>query len=201
MARSEIPTAGLAIVIAAITPAPTIRATTSPATAPALGVPSRNAAGEVVLTFEKAAVGKAVPSWTEAGVTFTLASAPQRSRAQGRVMFYPHLKAGRQGILNAMANEQAIPVKAEITGGATSVTLVLWGTVGCHAWLEARDKDGKLLDRASLPDAVPERKSPSDPIPSFELSVKAENIAYILFGGAHNGGALVADEVRYVPVK
>src|SRR5688572_4770223 len=206
MARGAILSAALAIVFAAITPAAKITPTTSPATAPATtgpapGAPGKNAAGEIVLTFEKAAVGKAVPSWTEAGVTFTLASAPQRSRAQGRVMFFPHLKTGRQGILNAMANEQAIPVKAEIAGGATSVTLVLWGTVGCHAWLEAHDKDGRLLDRASLPGAVPERKSPSDPIPSFELSVKAENIAYILFGGAHNGGTLVADEMRYVPVK
>src|SRR5688572_19437884 len=162
---------------------------------------AKNAAGEVVLTFADATVGKPVPTWTAGDVAFSLASAPQRSKAQGRVMFFPHLKTGRQGILNAMANEQAIPVKAEIAGGATSVTLVLWGTVGCHAWLEAHDKDGKLLDRASLPDAVPERKSPSDPIPSFELSVKAENIAYILFGGAHNGGTLVADEMRYVPVK
>jgi hypothetical protein len=58
-----------------------------------------------------------------------------------------------------------------------------------------------VLDRASLPGAVPERASPSGPIPSFELSVKAETIAYILFGGAHNDGALVADEMRYVPVK
>jgi len=46
---------------------------------------------------------------------------------------------------------------------------------------------------------VPERTSPSDPIPSFELSVKAQDIAYILFGGAHNGGALVADEMRVTP--
>jgi len=90
-------------------------------------------------------------------------------------------------------------VKAEIAGGATSVTLVLWGTIGCHAWLEAHDKDGKLLERAALPDTVPKRKSPSDPIPSFELSVKAQDIAYILFGGAHNGGALAADEMRYTP--
>ena len=119
-------------------------------------------------------------------------------------MFFPHLKTARRGILNAMANEQAIPVKAEIAGGgggATSVTLVLWGTIGSQAWLEARDRDGKLLDRAALPGAVPARKSPSDPIPSFELNVKGGNIAYILFGGASNGGALVADELRYLPAK
>jgi len=168
------------------------QAATAPTTA-------KNAAGEIVLDFASAPIGKSYESWTEGAVTFTLASPPQHSKAKPRVMFFPHLKTARHGILNAMANEQAIPVKAEIAGGATSVTLVLWGTIGCHAWLEAHDKDGKLLDRAALPDTVPERKSPSDPIPSFELTVKANDIAYILFGGAHNGGALVADEMRYTP--
>jgi hypothetical protein len=155
----------------------------------------------MVLTFASAPVGKPVTQWTEGGVTFALASPPQHSRAQGRIMFFPHLKTQRQGILNAMANEQAIPMKAEIDGGASSVTLVLWGTIGSRAWLEAHDKDGKRLDRAALPDAVPQRKSPSDPIPSFELTVKAEHISYVLFGGAANGSALVADEMRYRPVK
>src|SRR4051794_30582 len=163
--------------------------------------PPKNAAGEVTLTFAGATVGKPLPKWTQGDVTFALASPPQRSKAQGRVMFFPHLKSDRKGILNAMANEQAIPVKAEIKGGASSVTLVLWGTVGSNAWVEARDKEGKLLDRAALPGAVPQRRDPADPIPSFELSVKAENIAYVLFAGAPNGGALVADELRYVPAK
>ena len=162
---------------------------------------AKNSAGEVVLTFADATVGKPVPTWTAGDVTFSLASAPQRSKAQGRVMFFPHLKTDRKGILNAMANDQAIPVKAEIRGGASHVTVVLWGTVGSNAWLEARDKDDKLLDRAALPGPVPQRKTPADPIPSFELSVKAENIAYVLFAGAPNGGALVADEMRYVPAK
>jgi hypothetical protein len=161
--------------------------------------PPKNAERKVVLTFSDATVGKPVPTYSAGDVTFSLASAPQRSQGQGRVMFFPHLKTGRRGILNAMANEQAVPVKAEIKGCASSVTLVLWGTVGSGAWLEARNKDGKLLDHAALPGAVPQRKDPADPIPSFELSVKAENIAYILFAGAPNGGGLVADEMRYVP--
>src|SRR5215218_3443919 len=94
-------------------------ATTAPATAPSDQAPRKCAAGEVVLTFANAPVGKAVPSWTEGSVSFALASPPQRSRAQGRVMIFPHLKTDRRGILNAMANEQAIPVKAQITGGAS----------------------------------------------------------------------------------
>ena len=210
MRNKRIIAPALVVLIAAIAartlPAPAAadapaRAAPAPTTAPADPAPRKNAAGEIVLTFADAPVGKAVPSWTGGGVTFTLASPPQHSRAEGRVMFFPHLKTDRRGILNAMANEQAIPVKAQVAGGASSVTLVLWGTVGCHAWLEAHDEGGKLLDRAALPGAVPERKSPSDPIPSFELTVKADNIAYVLFGGADNGGALVADEMRYVPVK
>src|SRR6185503_11460780 len=132
---------------------------------------------------------------TAGDVTFSIAAAPQRSKAQGRVMFFPHLKTDRKGILNAMANEQDIPVKAEIKGGASSVTLVLWGTVGSKAWVEAHDSNGKVLDRAALPDTVPQRKDPADPIPSFELTVKGENIVYVLFAGAPNGGALVADEM------
>jgi hypothetical protein len=179
---------------------PAAAAASQPTTAPAGQARQRNVAGEIVLTFASAPEGRPLPSWTEGDVTFTLASSPQNSRAQGRVMFFPHLKTDRRGILNAMANEQAIPVRAEITGAAASVTLVLWGTIGSRAWLEARDKDGKLLDRASLPGTVPERKSPSEPIPSFELTVKGDRVAFVLFGGAPNGGALVADEVRYVPV-
>jgi hypothetical protein len=174
---------------------------TAPTTAPT-GRPAQiNAAGEAVVTFESAEVGKAIPSWTDGAVTFTLNSAPVHSRAQPRVMFFPHLKTERRGILNAMANEQATSVKAQIAGDASSVTLVLWGTIGCRAWLEAYDKDGKLLNRAALEDTVPQRKSPSEPIPSFELTVKARNIAYILFGGAIDGGALVADEMRYMPLR
>src|SRR4051794_9591372 len=80
-------------------------ATTAPATAPADPAPRKNAAGEVVLTFADAPVGKAVPIWTEGLVTFALASPPQRSRAQSRVMVFPHLKTDHRGILNAMANE------------------------------------------------------------------------------------------------
>jgi hypothetical protein len=173
----------------------------APATAPAHAAYRRNDAGEIVLTFDKATVGKAIPAWTESGVTFSLASAPRNSQAQGRIMFFPHLKTDRRGILNAMANEQAIPVKAQIAGGATSVTLVLWGTIGCQAFLKAHDSEGKMIDSAALPGTVPERTSPADPIPSFELTVKGENIAYITFGGAPNGGALVADEMRYRPSK
>src|SRR4030095_10212418 len=90
----------------------------------------KNAAGEVVLTFADATVGKPVPTYAAGDVTFSLASAPRRSKAQGRVMFFPHLKTDRKGILNAMAHEHAIPVKAAIKGGGSSVTLLLLRAVG-----------------------------------------------------------------------
>ncbi|HEX5242829.1 MAG TPA: hypothetical protein VFW23_06150 [Tepidisphaeraceae bacterium] len=173
---------------------------TPPTASSTQAAPQKNAAGQIVLTFEDAPIGKAMPSHTKGDLTFSLASPPHHTRAQGRIMFFPHLKTNRRGILNAMAKEQDIPVKAQIAGEASSVTLVLWGTIGCHAWLEAHDKEGKLIDRYALPDVVPQRKSPSDPIPSFELTVKGNDIAFILFGGAPNGSALVADEVRYSPI-
>src|SRR5215213_9693908 len=130
--------------LAAVAADPSPQSPPPPTTQP-VDPPQKNAAGEWVVTFAAAPVGKAFPVWTAGDVTFTLASAPKRSRAEGRVMFFPHLKTDRRGILNAMANEQAIPVKAEIKGGANSVTLVLWGTMGTKAWLEAHDKEGKLL--------------------------------------------------------
>ena len=44
-------------------------------------------------------------------------------------MFFPHLKTERTGILNAMADEP-IPVEVRFPKPASSVTLVLWGSIG-----------------------------------------------------------------------
>jgi len=114
------------------------------------------------------------------------------------IMFFPHLETDNNGILNAMANEQSIPVKVTFPAPVKEVTLVLWGSTNSPALLEARDKDGKLLDSASV-EKVPERKSPADPIPSFHLTVKGTDIAFVLYGGAPNGGFIAAEEVRYTP--
>src|SRR5688572_6708855 len=110
-------------------------------------------AGEVVIDFEQATIGKPVPSWTEKGVIFTLAEAPKTSKAIGRVMFFPYISTERKGILNAMANEQAIPLQAKFPSAASSVTLVLWGSTGCPAKLQAFDRDDKLVDEVSVPAA------------------------------------------------
>lgn len=159
-------------------------------------------AGEIVIDFEQAQIGKPAPTWTERGVVFNLAGAPTQSKATGRIMFFPHLATNRKGILNAMATEQAIPVLATFPNSASRVTLVLWGSTGCPALLEALDKNGEVVDKASVA-AVPGRKAPADPIPFFELTVKAPEgsaIAAIRFSGPRNGEFLAADEIRFTTV-
>jgi hypothetical protein len=154
-------------------------------------------AEEVVIDFEQAEIGKPAPTWTEKGVEFKLASAPTRSKAAGRIMFFPHIATNRKGILNAMATEQAIPVLATFPKEVTSVTLVLWGSTGVPALVEALDRNGQVIDKASV-DAVPGRKAPADPVPFIELTVKAPAIAAIRFSGPRDGEFLAADEIRYI---
>jgi hypothetical protein len=156
-------------------------------------------AEEIVIDFEQAEIGKPIPKWTEKGVVFNLAGPLTQSKATGRIMFFPHLATNRRGILNAMATEQAIPVQATFPNGASAVTLVLWGSTGCPALLEALDKNGEVVDKASVA-AVPGRKSPTDPIPFVQLTVKAPSIAAIRFSGPRDGEFLAADEIRFTPV-
>src|SRR3954454_24450162 len=153
------------------------------------------AAGPVTITFDKVETGKPMPSYTDEGVVFALSRQPTTSRAAGRVMFFPHLKTPRKGILNALADE-SIPVEIRFPKPVGGVTLVLWGSIGSAAVVEAYDADGKVVDRASR-DAVPTRTGPEQPIPSFELTVKAPTIAYVRFSGAPPGGYVVCDEVRF----
>ncbi|MFO0852438.1 MAG: hypothetical protein U0871_28345 [Gemmataceae bacterium] len=154
-------------------------------------------AGEVVITFDNVELDKPVPSYSDQGVVFALAHPPTRSKATGRVMFFPHLKTSRKGVLNAMANE-SIPVEVRFPKPVSSVTLVLWGSIGSAAVVEARNADGKVVDTAKR-DRVPERTGPEQPVPSFELTVKAAAIVSVRFSGAPPGGYLVCDEVRFTP--
>ena len=157
-------------------------------------------ADEIVIDFEQTEIGKPLPTWTEKGVVFNLAGPLTQSKATGRIMFFPHLATNHKGILNAMATEQAIPVQATFPTSASAVTLVLWGSTGCPALLEALDKDGVVVDHASVA-AVPGRKVPGDPIPFVQLTVKAPAIAAIRLSGPRNGEFLAADEVRYTAAK
>src|SRR4051812_1398450 len=159
-----------------------------------LGAP---ADGPTIIRFDAAETGKPMPSFTDRGVAFALSRPPTKSRAAGRVMFFPHLKTPRKGILNAMADE-SIPVEIRFPMPVAAVTLVLWGSIGSEAVVEAYDADGNVVDRASR-DRVPERTGPEQPIPSFEMAVKALAIAYVRFSGAPPGGYLACDEVRATP--
>ena len=157
-------------------------------------------ADEVVIDFEQAEIGKPIPEWTEKGVVFKLAGPLVHSKAAGRVMFFPHIETKRKGILNAMATEQAIPVLATLPKRASSVTLVLWGSTECPAILEALDKNGVVVDKASIA-AVLGRKAPGDPVPFTELTVKASEIAAIRFSGPRDGEFLAADEMRFTTLQ
>jgi hypothetical protein len=171
------------------------RAATTSLLALLLAAVSAAGAHEVVIDFEKAEIGKPAPTWTDQGVVFKLAGTPARTKAAARIMFFPHIGTNHKGILNAMATEQAIPVQATFPVEASDVTVVLWGSTGCPALLEALDKDGKVVDSASVA-AVPARKKPADPVPFFELTVKAPAIAAIRFSGPRDGEFLAADEIR-----
>ena len=155
-------------------------------------------AAEVVIDFEEATIGKPVPTWTEKGVSFSLAEAPKNTKAIGRVMFFPHLTTNHKGLLNAMANEQAIPVQARFPTSVSSVTIKFWASTGCAARLQALDQNDQVIDTASVA-VVPGRKAPEDPVPMFELTVKGTAIASIRFSGPRNGEFLAADEVRFTP--
>jgi hypothetical protein len=155
-------------------------------------------AAEVVVHFDREEAGKPVPAYTNQGVVFSPAHAATRSAAVPRVMFFPHLKTDKKGILNAMADDP-IPVKVQFPAGASSVTLVFWGSTGCPALVQAFDQDGKVVDQATLA-AVPDRSSPADPVPSFELTVKAPAIAWLCFSGPRLGEYLAAEELRFSPL-
>jgi hypothetical protein len=152
------------------------------------------AADELVITFADAEIGKPLPSWSVQGVTIEPAGTLRRSKAAPRVMFFPHLKTDKLGILSAMAAE-SIPVQIRIPQGSTRATLVMWGSLTSAALVEAIDEDGNVVDQAGL-EHVPRRKSPADPIPSFELTVEAPRITAVRFSGAKPGGFLAVEEVR-----
>jgi hypothetical protein len=164
-----------------------------------VGAVSVGRAEEIVIDFEQAEIGKPKPTWTDKGVVFKLAGPLTQSKATGRIMFFPHLATDHKGILNAMATEQAIPVQVTFPNTVSRVTLVLWGSTGCPALLEALDKNGVVVDKASVA-AAPGRNAPADPIPFFELTVKASAIAAIRFSGPRDGEFLAADEIRFTTV-
>ena len=94
---------------------------------------SAAAAEEIVIDFEQVPIRldpkndeavNRLERYVEKGVEFKLSRQPERSRARGRIMFFPHIASGRKGIVNAMASEQQIPVQVRFPKGASAVTIV-----------------------------------------------------------------------------
>jgi hypothetical protein len=161
------------------------------------------AAAEVVIDFEGATLflenarSNRVEKVVEQGVVFQLAHEPRQSKGKGLLTYFAHIPSGRKGLLSAMAQE-AIPVRATFPQPVSAVTVSMWGSTATPAVLEAFDAEGKVVDRASA-DAPPNRKSPADPAPVFQLSVKAARIAYVQWSGPRPGEYLVVDELRFTP--
>jgi hypothetical protein len=173
----------------------------------ALGLASAAAAEEVVIDFEQVPIRldpqndelvNRLQRYAEKGVEFKLAREPERSKARGRIMFFPHIASGRKGLLNAMASEQQIPVQVRFSQGASAVTIIFWASTGASARLEAFNRQGEVVARDELK-VVPGRKRPEDPVPTFELKVKADEISHVEFSGPRTGEFLAADEVRFTP--
>ncbi len=152
-------------------------------------------AQDSAIDFESAPIGKPMPTWSDQGVTFGLAHQPKKSKAVGRISFFPHLGTNRKGIVNAMANE-AIPVRATFEKPVKRVQLILWGSTTSSAVVEAFGVDGNRIAKDGL-ERVPVRRTPEDHVPFFELAVKGEGIAYIEISGSQPGGFIAVDEIRW----
>jgi hypothetical protein len=79
------------------------------------------------------------------------------------------------------------------------VTIVFWASTRASAELKAFSNDGNVIARDGLK-VVPSREAPEDPVPTFELAVKADGISYVEFSGPRSGEFLAADELRFVPL-
>jgi hypothetical protein len=175
----------------------------------ALGLASAAAAEEVVIDFEQVPIRldpqndeliNRLERYEEQCVEFKLARQPERSKARGRIMFFPHISSGRKGLLNAMASEQQIPVQVRFSQSASAVTIVFWASTGASAKLEAFNRRGEVVARDELK-VVPGRQRPEDAIPTFTLKVAADEISYVEFSGPRTGEFLAADEVRFTPLE
>ncbi len=148
-----------------------------------------------VIDFESAEIGKPMLTWSEKDVIFTPAHEPEKSKAKGRIMFFPHLGTDRKGIVNAIANE-AIPFRVTFPRPVNKAELILWGSTTSSALVEAFDAEGNLLTKDSL-DHVPVRKSPEELVPFFELTVSAEGISNLVISGAKPGGFVAVDKLTW----
>lgn len=152
-------------------------------------------AQEETINFESAEIGKPIASWSEKEVSFELANEPRKSKAKGRVMFFPHLGTGHKGILNAMA-EEAIPLRITFPKPISKATLTLWGSTTSSALVEAFDHDGNIVAKQEL-EQVPRRKSPEEQVPFFDLTIESPQIEKIHISGALAGGYVALNKIQF----
>lgn len=134
--------------------------------------------------------------YSERGVEISLARQPKGRKDRGRVMFFTHEASRRKGLLNAMATEQEIPVRVRFPESASTVSIVFWASSATPVVLAAYDRHGDEVSAVRL-EVAPGRKRPEDPVPTFELTVTANEISFVEFAGPRSGEFLVADEIRY----
>lgn len=159
----------------------------------ALASPNLVVADESIVDFESAEIGKPIPQWTEQEVVFELAHVPKKSKALGRIMFFPHIGSGKKGILNAMANEP-IPIRVTFPRPVSRVRLKLWGSTTSASLIEAFDANGKVIAKDSL-EQVPTRTKPEEHVPFFDATLQGDSIAYLEVSGSQPGGFLAIDEM------
>lgn len=152
-------------------------------------------ADDQLIDFESVEVGKPRTHWEEGGVRVELSHPPQKSKAVGRITFFPHLGTGRKGVVNAIANE-AIPIRATFGKSVKKVSVKMWAATNSSAYMEAFDKSGKSLSKQAI-EKVPVRKTPEEHVPFFELNVEANHIAYVEIGGSKPGGFVAIDELKW----
>lgn len=160
-----------------------------------IAICSQAIAEDSVIDFEDTEIGKPIPSWIDQGVTFELASQPKKSKAIGRISFFPHIGTGHKGIVNAMANE-AIPVRATFEKPIRRATLRLWASTTSSALIQAFNSEGKLVAEKKL-ERVPVRQTPVEHVPFFEIEVESEGIHSIEVSGSKPGGFIAIDELRW----
>jgi hypothetical protein len=150
------------------------------------GLAAGTTAEEVVIDFEQVPTRldpqndelvNRLERYEEKRVEFKLAREPERSKARGRIMFFPHVASGRKGSLDAMASEQEILVQVRFPQGAWAVTIVCWTSPGTLSRLEAFNRRGGCRSRRIA--VVSGRKRPGGPVPAFELRLKAYEISYV----------------------
>ncbi len=152
--------------------------------------------GPPIITFDELPVGGFLSSYTSQGVTFTSAGGTELlSVTVPSATFSP-------GLFEASA-DLAIPIRADIAGGATSVSVDLVSFFGNAnpLYLQAFNTNDAMIGQTIF-------NAPADQNAAFTLTVApdespaglAGDIAYVLFGGSDPDAITVADNFTYTAI-